>query len=131
MQQCRRWSVDLRCRDGEAITVVKAAVLARRVGYWRFAIEQTAGKGMTMAGTQEPVAVLGVGAMGHGMASSALRAGLLAIVWNRDVLLSPSDLELVGGFAKEVGLVLSSSSLFGALGRVHVRSVSRCITRSR
>ena len=29
-----------------------------------------------MAATQESVAVLGIGAMGHGMASSALRAGL-------------------------------------------------------
>ena len=36
-----------------------------------------------MAGTQEPVAVLGTGAMGHGMAASALRAGIPTIVWNR------------------------------------------------
>ncbi len=36
-----------------------------------------------MAGTQEPVAVLGIGAMGHGMAASALRAGIPTIVWNR------------------------------------------------
>jgi 3-hydroxyisobutyrate dehydrogenase len=47
-------------------------------------LEQTAGKGKTMAGTQEPVAVLGIGAMGHGMASSALRAGIPTIVWNRE-----------------------------------------------
>ena len=32
---------------------------------------------------QEPVAVLGIGAMGHAMATSALRAGLPTIVWNR------------------------------------------------
>jgi 3-hydroxyisobutyrate dehydrogenase len=38
-----------------------------------------------MAGTQEPVAVLGIGAMGHGMASSALRAGIPTIVWNRTI----------------------------------------------
>jgi len=31
----------------------------------------------------EPVAVLGIGAMGHGMATSALRAGIPTIVWNR------------------------------------------------
>jgi 3-hydroxyisobutyrate dehydrogenase len=31
----------------------------------------------------EPVAVLGIGAMGHGMAISALRAGIPTIVWNR------------------------------------------------
>jgi len=36
-----------------------------------------------MAATQEPVAVLGIGAMGHGMAASALRAGIPTIVWNR------------------------------------------------
>ncbi len=36
-----------------------------------------------MAGTPEPVAVLGMGAMGHGMAASALRAGIPTIVWNR------------------------------------------------
>ena len=36
-----------------------------------------------MAGTDEPVAVLGMGAMGHGMAASALRAGIPTIVWNR------------------------------------------------
>jgi 3-hydroxyisobutyrate dehydrogenase len=38
-----------------------------------------------MATTDEPVAVLGIGAMGHGMAASALRAGIPAIVWNRRV----------------------------------------------
>jgi 3-hydroxyisobutyrate dehydrogenase len=37
-----------------------------------------------MAQTQEPVAVLGIGAMGHGMATSALRAGIPTTVWNRD-----------------------------------------------
>ena len=36
-----------------------------------------------MAGTHEPVAVLGLGAMGHGMAASALRAGIPTIVWDR------------------------------------------------
>jgi 3-hydroxyisobutyrate dehydrogenase len=36
-----------------------------------------------MAGTHEPVAVLGIGAMGHGMADSALRAGIPVIVWDR------------------------------------------------
>jgi len=36
-----------------------------------------------LAGTHEPVAVLGIGAMGHGMATSALRAGIPTIVWNR------------------------------------------------
>ena len=36
-----------------------------------------------MARTQDPVGVLGIGAMGHGMAASALRAGIPTIVWNR------------------------------------------------
>jgi 3-hydroxyisobutyrate dehydrogenase len=37
---------------------------------------------MGMTG-QEPVAVLGIGAMGHGMAVSTLRARIPTIVWNR------------------------------------------------
>jgi 3-hydroxyisobutyrate dehydrogenase len=36
-----------------------------------------------MARTQGPVAILGIGAMGHGMATSALRAGIPTVVWNR------------------------------------------------
>ena len=36
-----------------------------------------------MARTQGPVAIVGIGAMGHGMATSALRAGIAPIVWNR------------------------------------------------
>jgi 3-hydroxyisobutyrate dehydrogenase len=36
-----------------------------------------------MAATGEPVAILGVGTMGHGMAASALRAGLPTILWDR------------------------------------------------
>src|SRR6202051_4971266 len=37
-----------------------------------------------MAQAQEPIAVLGTGTMGHGMATSALRAGIPTIVWNRE-----------------------------------------------
>ena len=37
-----------------------------------------------MEPTREPVAVLGIGGMGHGMATSALRAGIRTIVWNRN-----------------------------------------------
>jgi 3-hydroxyisobutyrate dehydrogenase len=36
-----------------------------------------------MARKKEPVAVLGIGTMGHGIAASALRAGIATIVWNR------------------------------------------------
>jgi 3-hydroxyisobutyrate dehydrogenase len=34
--------------------------------------------------TQEPVAILGIGTMGHGMATAALRAGISTMVWNRN-----------------------------------------------
>ena len=37
-----------------------------------------------MAPQPETVAVLGIGSMGHGMATSALRAGIPTIVWNRE-----------------------------------------------
>jgi 3-hydroxyisobutyrate dehydrogenase len=37
-----------------------------------------------MALTAEPIAVLGTGTMGHGIATSALRAGIPTIVWNRE-----------------------------------------------
>jgi 3-hydroxyisobutyrate dehydrogenase len=37
-----------------------------------------------MAHEHEPVAILGIGTMGHGMATSALRAGIPTIVWNRN-----------------------------------------------
>jgi 3-hydroxyisobutyrate dehydrogenase len=37
-----------------------------------------------MAPAHEPVAVLGIGTMGHGMATSALRAGIPTMVWNRN-----------------------------------------------
>jgi 3-hydroxyisobutyrate dehydrogenase len=37
-----------------------------------------------MTQAQEPVAVLGIGVMGHAMATCALRAGIPTIVWNGD-----------------------------------------------
>jgi 3-hydroxyisobutyrate dehydrogenase len=36
-----------------------------------------------MATQQQTIAVLGLGGMGHGMAASALRAGIPTVVWNR------------------------------------------------
>ena len=36
-----------------------------------------------MARDHDPVAILGIGTMGHGMATSALRAGIPTTVWNR------------------------------------------------
>jgi 3-hydroxyisobutyrate dehydrogenase len=37
-----------------------------------------------MAPAKEPVAFLGIGTMGHAMATSALRAGIPTVAWNRD-----------------------------------------------
>jgi 3-hydroxyisobutyrate dehydrogenase len=37
-----------------------------------------------MASANETVAFLGIGTMGHGMATSALRAGVPTVVWNRE-----------------------------------------------
>jgi len=37
-----------------------------------------------MAPAKEPVAFLGIGTMGHAMATSALRSGIPTLVWNRD-----------------------------------------------
>jgi 3-hydroxyisobutyrate dehydrogenase len=51
-----------------------------------------------MAGTQLPVALLGIGAMGHGMAASALRAGIPTIVWNR----TPEATRDLAGLGAEV-----------------------------
>jgi 3-hydroxyisobutyrate dehydrogenase len=46
---------------------------------------ETTSKGRPMTQeTLEPVAVLGIGTMGHGMATSALRAGIPTMVWNRN-----------------------------------------------
>jgi len=36
-----------------------------------------------MAGANDRVAFLGIGTMGHGMAASALRAGIQTVVWDR------------------------------------------------
>ena len=41
-----------------------------------------------MVAAKEPVAFLGMGTMGHAMASTALRAGVPTVVWNRDPLQS-------------------------------------------
>ncbi|HUZ42885.1 MAG TPA: NAD(P)-dependent oxidoreductase [Acidimicrobiales bacterium] len=46
-------------------------------------VAQARSGGATLAEIQETVAILGIGSMGHGMAASALRAGIPTIVWNR------------------------------------------------
>ena len=53
-----------------------------------------------MAATTEPVAVLGMGAMGRGMARSALRAGIPTIIWNR-TRAATRDLEQAGAEVAE------------------------------
>lgn len=47
-----------------------------------------------MTGASEPIAVIGVGTMGHGMASSALRAGISTVVWDRTIAAARSLAEL-------------------------------------
>jgi 3-hydroxyisobutyrate dehydrogenase len=53
-----------------------------------------------MAPQPETVAVLGIGAMGHGMAFSALRAGIPTVVWSRDAA-RMSDLTDLGADVAE------------------------------
>jgi 3-hydroxyisobutyrate dehydrogenase len=72
------------------------------------------GKGRTMTRRHEPVAVLGIGAMGHGMAASALRAGIPTIVWNRTVGATRDLAELgaevagtAAGAARRAGIVVT------------------------
>jgi 3-hydroxyisobutyrate dehydrogenase len=64
-----------------------------------------------MAGTQEPVAVLGVGAMGHGMATSALRAGIPTIVWNR----APEATRDLAGLGAEVAATVADAARRAAI----------------
>jgi 3-hydroxyisobutyrate dehydrogenase len=64
-----------------------------------------------MAQTQEPVAVLGIGAMGHGMASSALRAGIPTIVWNRD----PAATRDLAGLGAEVAATAADAARRAAI----------------
>jgi 3-hydroxyisobutyrate dehydrogenase len=51
-----------------------------------------------MARTQDAIAVLGIGSMGHGMATSALRAGLPTVVWDR----APEATRDLAGLGAEV-----------------------------
>jgi 3-hydroxyisobutyrate dehydrogenase len=67
-----------------------------------------------MAGSDDPVAFLGIGTMGHGMAGSALRAGMPVIVWDRHPEAS-RDLagrgaevaETAAGAARRAGIVVT------------------------
>jgi len=59
-----------------------------------------------MVSTQEQVAVLGIGAMGHGMATSALRAGITTIVWNRE----PGATQDLAGLGADVAQTAADAS---------------------
>src|SRR5271156_3819211 len=68
-------------------------------------------RGRTMARTHEPVAVLGIGAMGRGMATSALRAGIPTIVWNR----SPEATRDLAALGAEVAETASDAARRAAI----------------
>jgi 3-hydroxyisobutyrate dehydrogenase len=64
-----------------------------------------------MGRTQEPVAVLGIGAMGHGLATSALRVGLPTIVWNRE----PEATRDLAGLGAEVAASVADAARRAAI----------------
>src|SRR5580704_7089437 len=59
----------------------------------------------------EPVAVLGIGTMGHGMAASALRAGIPTTVWNRNQKSTRDLTELGAEVAQTAADAARSSSI--------------------
>src|SRR5260370_42360161 len=81
--------------DGQAdpVRIVRRIVCAARVESWSDGYDDAGSgpprrndgpKGRTMAPTHEPVSVLGIGTMGHGIALSALPAGIPTILWHRE-----------------------------------------------
>jgi 3-hydroxyisobutyrate dehydrogenase len=60
-----------------------------------------------MVRTQESVVVLGTGVMGHGMATSALRAGIPTIVWNREPEATRDLAELGAEVAESAAIVVT------------------------
>jgi 3-hydroxyisobutyrate dehydrogenase len=61
--------------------------------------------------THDPVAVLGIGAMGRGMATSALRAGIPTIVWNRE----PEATADLASFGAEVATIVADAARRAAI----------------
>ena len=59
----------------------------------------------------EPVAVLGIGTMGHGMAASALRAGIPTTVWNRNQEATRDLAELGAGVARSAADAARSATI--------------------
>jgi 3-hydroxyisobutyrate dehydrogenase len=110
-----------------------------------------------MARTQGPVAVLGIGAMGHGMARSALRAGIPTIVWNREpeatrdlaelgadvaetaadaaqraaiVLTMVTDADAVISIARDMGMLgaLAPGAIWAQMSTIGVRGIEHVAT---
>src|ERR1700730_17251800 len=88
-----------------------------------------------MTGTHEPVAVLGIGAMGHGMAASALRAGIPTIVLNRRgeagrdaiVVTMVTDADAVISIAKDQGMLaaLAPGAIWAQMSTIGVAGIDR------
>jgi 3-hydroxyisobutyrate dehydrogenase len=64
-----------------------------------------------MAQDLEPVAVLGIGAMGHAMATSARRAGIPTMVWNRN----PEATRDLVGLGAEVASTASAAARWATI----------------
>jgi 3-hydroxyisobutyrate dehydrogenase len=110
-----------------------------------------------MVRTQGPVAVLGIGAMGHGMATSALRAGIPTVVWNRTpeatgdlaqlgagiaetasdaarqaaiVITMVTDTEAVMSIARDEGMLgaLAPGAIWAQMGTIGLRGIEQVMT---
>jgi 3-hydroxyisobutyrate dehydrogenase len=110
-----------------------------------------------MARAEGPVAVLGIGAMGHGMARSALRAGIPTIVWNRErgatrdlaefgaevagtaadaarraaiVVTMVTDADAVISIARDLGVLgaLAPGAIWAQMSTIGVRGIERVAT---
>lgn len=109
-----------------------------------------------MTGTQGAVAVVGIGAMGRGMATSALRAGIPTIVWNRTsaatrelaelgaevaetvadaarraaiVITAVTDADAVISIAQEGGMLgaLAPGAIWAQMSTIGIRGIERVI----
>jgi 3-hydroxyisobutyrate dehydrogenase len=72
-----------------------------------------------MTAQQQPIAFLGLGGMGHGMAASAQRAGLQTVVWNR----SPGATEDLADFGAEVAGTAAEAAARAAIAVTMVTDV--------
>ena len=77
--------------------------------------------------THEPVSVLGIGAMGHGMTTSALRAGIRTIVWNRN----PAPTRDLAALGAEVAETAADAGRLAAIVVTMVRDTDAVISIAR